>query len=88
MPIALSVVWDCVSGGAKLTQLTLLGVLELEVLVLELGSVDRLAASTIVVGEVTSLNHEILDDTVETASLTISSAQAPKMPCVPELREA
>ena len=88
MPIALSVVWDCVSRGAKLTQLTLLGVLELEVLVLELGSVDRLAASTIVVGEITTLNHEILDDTVETASLKISSAQVRKIPCVSEFREA
>lgn len=52
-----------------LTQCTLLGVLELEVLVWELGSVDGLAAGAVVVGEVTSLDHKVLDDTVESASL-------------------
>jgi len=40
-------------------------VLELEVLVGELLAVDGLAASTITSGEVTTLDHEVLDDTVE-----------------------
>ena len=40
-------------------------VLELKVLVLELLAVDALASSTISSSEVTTLNHERLDDTVE-----------------------
>jgi hypothetical protein len=65
-----------------LTQLALLGVAQLEVLILELVAVDRLSASTcthlvlckltgcrdsrtITSGKITTLDHEILDDTVE-----------------------
>lgn len=47
----------------------LLGVLELEVLVGELLSVDGLSTSSIAVGEVTTLDHEVLDDTVEGRAL-------------------
>jgi hypothetical protein len=39
--------------------------LEIEVLVGELFAVDRLAAGTVECGEVTTLNHELLDHTVE-----------------------
>jgi len=42
-----------------------LGVGELEVLVLELLAVDGLSTSSIMLGEVTSLKHEVGDDTVE-----------------------
>lgn len=41
------------------------GVAKLEVLVLKLVSIDRLAASSVAVSEVASLDHEFLDDTVE-----------------------
>lgn len=41
------------------------GVLQLEVFVFELVSVDGLATGTVVVGEVTSLAHEVGDHTVE-----------------------
>jgi hypothetical protein len=46
-------------------------VLELKVLVLELFSVDALTASTIASSEVTTLDHERLDDTVETRALVV-----------------
>jgi hypothetical protein len=42
-----------------------LGVLELEVLVRELVSVDGLSTGTVVAGEVSTLEHEVGDDTVE-----------------------
>ncbi len=45
------------------------GVLQLEVLVVELATVDGLATGTVVVGEVTTLAHEVGDDTVEAAAL-------------------
>jgi len=50
-------------------------VLQLEVLIWELGTIDALAACAVVVGEVTTLNHEVLDDTVKGAALnaTIST---------------
>lgn len=40
-----------------------------KVLVRKLVSVDRLATSAIVVGEVTTLTHEVGNDTVEAAAL-------------------
>jgi len=43
--------------------------LQLEVLVGELVSVDGLATSAVVVCEVSTLTHEVLDDTVEAGSL-------------------
>jgi len=45
-------------------------VLEIEVLIGELLAVDGLAAGTVAVGEVTSLDHEVLNDAVETATRT------------------
>jgi hypothetical protein len=44
---------------------TFLGVLELEVLIIEPVAVDRFAASAITLGEVTTLDHEVLDDAME-----------------------
>jgi hypothetical protein len=46
-------------------------VLELKVLVLELYSVDALTTSSIASSEVTTLDHEGLDDTVETRALVV-----------------
>jgi hypothetical protein len=43
--------------------------LELEVLIGELLAVDGLATGPIAIGEVTTLNHEGLDHTVESGSL-------------------
>jgi len=50
------------------TQETLLGVFQLKVLVWELGTIDGLSASTITTSEVSALNHELLDDSVERRS--------------------
>lgn len=47
------------------TVVTRASVLQGEVLVLELVSVDGLSAGAIVVGEVTTLAHEVGNDTVE-----------------------
>jgi hypothetical protein len=44
-------------------------VLELKVLIRELLTVDGLAASSVTVGKVTALDHELLDDTVEGRAL-------------------
>lgn len=46
-------------------QNALFGVEEFEILVLELITVDRLAASSVAVGKVTSLQHEIGDDAMD-----------------------
>ena len=43
--------------------------LELEVLIGKLLAVDGLATSSVSVGEVTTLDHELLDDTVEGGAL-------------------
>ena len=48
-------------------------VLQLEVLVLELVTVDALAPSSVVVGEVTALAHEVWDHAVEGGSLVAHS---------------
>jgi len=62
-------------------------VLQLEVLVLELAAVDGLATSAIVVGEVTTLAHEVGDDTVEDAALVaktlFASAEGTEIFCSP-----
>lgn len=59
------------------------GVLELEVFVSELATVDGLATSAIVVGEVTTLAHEVGDDTVEDGALVakalLASAECPEV---------
>jgi len=49
------------------------GVLQLEVLIGELVAVDGLATSSIVVGEVASLTHEVWNDPVEGRSLKSES---------------
>lgn len=46
-----------------------LGVTEVEVLISKLVAVDGLAASAVAAGEVTTLDHEVLDDTVELGAL-------------------
>jgi len=59
---------------------TLLGVLQLEVLIGKLVTVDGLSTSAITICEVTTLNHEVLDDTVEARTLIsitfLSSSQS------------
>jgi len=45
------------------------GVLQLEVLITELLTIDGFAASAVVVGEVSSLTHEVGDDAVEGGTL-------------------
>ena len=49
------------------------GVLQCEVLILELVAIDGFASSAIVVCEVSSLAHEVGDDTVESAALVAKS---------------
>ena len=39
--------------------------LDFEVFVFKLVSVDGLSSSAVMVGEVTSLGHEVIDDTME-----------------------
>jgi hypothetical protein len=51
------------------TEKSLPGVLELEVLIRELVAVDGLATGSVAVGEITALDHELLDDTVESGAL-------------------
>lgn len=53
--------------------------LELKVLVLELLAVDGLAAGAIASGKVTTLDHELLDNTVEAGALVVEGlARLPK----------
>jgi hypothetical protein len=52
-----------------LTEETLPGVLELEVLIRKLLAIDGFSASSVSIGEVTALDHELLDDTVEGRAL-------------------
>ena len=52
------------------------GVLEVEVLVLELHAVDGLSAGAVVVGEVSSLAHELRDDAVEARALVVQRLAA------------
>ena len=49
---------------------------QLEVLVGELGAVDRLATGTVTGGEVTTLKHELGDDTVEGRALVAETGSA------------
>jgi hypothetical protein len=51
-------------------------VLQLEVLVGELVAVDGLATSAVALGEVTALDHEVLDDTVEGRALVTKALLA------------
>lgn len=54
-----------VGSGVGHGQQSRLGVLELEVLIGELVTVDGLSTGTVSVGEVTTLQHEVGDDSVE-----------------------
>jgi hypothetical protein len=45
--------------------------LQLEILVWELFAVNRLAASTVERGEITTLDHELFNDTVEDRTLEV-----------------
>ena len=58
-------------AGVGHGQLAGLGVLELEVLVRELGAVDALAARAVAGREVAALQHELRDDAVEGAALEV-----------------
>lgn len=51
-------------------------VLELEVLILKLFAVDALATSTVAVGEVTTLDHELLNDAVEIRAFVVERLSA------------
>ena len=57
--------WTCIRHG----QQERLFVLEGEVLVVKLGAVDRLPTSSIVGREITTLDHELLDDSVKGRAL-------------------
>jgi hypothetical protein len=48
-----------------------LGVLQLEVLISELSTIDGLATGTVALGEVTTLAHEVGNDSMESASLEV-----------------
>lgn len=50
--------------------------LQLEVLVGELVAVDGLATSAVALGEITTLDHEVLDDTVEGGALVTKALLA------------
>lgn len=52
------------------------GVLQGEVLILELVAVDGLATSSVVVGEIAALAHEVGDDTVESGAFVSESLLA------------
>jgi hypothetical protein len=58
-----------VGAGIGHGQQTRAGVLDLEVLIGELLAVDGLATSAVATGEVTTLEHELGDDTVELRAL-------------------
>ena len=59
----------CVGAGVGHREDAGLGVLQLEVLVLELCAVDGLAAGAVVVRKVAALAHEVRDHPVEAAAL-------------------
>lgn len=59
----------CVGAGVRHRHHARPRVLQGEVLVGELGAVDRLAAGAVVVGEVAALAHEVRDDAVERRAL-------------------
>ena len=46
-----------------------LGVVSVEVLIGDLGAIDRLSTSAVLGGKITTLSHEISDDSVEGAAL-------------------
>jgi hypothetical protein len=72
-----------VSLRAVLTEKALAAVLELEVLIGKLLTIDGFPASSVTIGEVTALDHEVLDDPMEGASLVseafLASGQCSKI---------
>jgi len=48
-------------------------VLQLEVLILEALAIDGASSGTIALGEVATLDHEVLDDAVELAALVAAT---------------
>mmetsp|Transcript_73486 Transcript_73486/g.118586 ORF Transcript_73486/g.118586 Transcript_73486/m.118586 type:complete len:253 (-) Transcript_73486:21-779(-) len=60
-------VWSCI-GHAEHARA---GVLQVEVLIWELGSVDALATGAVPTGEVATLDHEVGNDAVERAALEV-----------------
>ena len=58
---------------------------QLKVFILKFGTIDALSTSAIVVGEVTTLTHEVGDDTVEGAAFVakalLTSAQCTEVLC-------
>jgi hypothetical protein len=74
------VVLECVfviscDSGIR-THETLLAVLELEVLVGELGPIYALPASAVALGEITTLDHKLLDHAVEGGALVAKALLA------------
>lgn len=43
--------------------------LEQEIFIVKLGSIDGLASSAVVIGEISSLGHEVIDDAMEVRTL-------------------
>lgn len=62
--------------------------LELEVLVVELGAVDALAAGAVAGGEVAALHHELLDDAVEGAALVVQGLAGLAQPLLARAQRA
>ena len=60
-------VWSSISHR----HVTSLGVLDGEIFIVELVTIDGLTTSAVSGGEVTTLSHESLDDTVERAALEV-----------------
>jgi hypothetical protein len=48
-------------------------VLDLEILVIEFSTVNGLSSSSVMVGEITTLSHEVVDDSVEMRVLVSES---------------
>ena len=65
--------------------LTRLGVLQLEILILKLVAIDAFATSSITLGEVTPLAHELRNDAVESGALVtkafLTSAEYTEVLC-------
>lgn len=61
----------CVGPSVRHGEESRLGVLYLEVLVVELATINGLTAHTIAVSEITTLKHEIRNDSVETRTLIV-----------------
>ena len=65
IPVSIRRPSRCEGQRFQRTEEAFLAVLQLEVLIGELVSIDGLAASTIALGKVSTLDHEVFDDTVK-----------------------